>query len=206
MTPWTTITSLGDIKAMVPLAATIGIGLAVGNAWRMAMWWCLMLALSLGFVAISKIAFVGWCIGSPALDFTGVSGHAMRVTAIAPVLLYLLSQNASTRTRVFGIFLGLFCGVMVGLSRLALHDHSTTEVVAGWLLGATVSLGFILIFRSVKNFVLNKWLIALCLMVILAAPSAEPAPTQRWIVNIALFISGHDRPCTRNDWESPDRL
>jgi hypothetical protein len=200
MTPWTTITSLGDIKAMAPIAATIGIGLAIGNAWRMALWWCMLLAISLGLVVVSKLAFIGWCVGSPAYDFTGFSGHAMRMTAIAPVLFYLLLKNASVQTRALGIFMGMMCGVIVGISRLVLHDHSLAEVVAGFTLGAIVSLGFILIFRSAKTFVLNRWLVTLCLLVILTAPSVEPAPTQRWIVAIALYLSGHDQPCTRHAW------
>ncbi|MGZ3253144.1 MAG: phosphatase PAP2 family protein [Burkholderiaceae bacterium] len=201
MIPWTTITSLGDIQAMAPVAATIGLGLAIGRAWRMAILWCVLLAVSLGLVVTSKVAFIGWCIGSPTLDFTGFSGHAMRVTAIAPVLFYLLLQHASSKARAAGIFLGLMCGAVVGISRLALHDHSTAEVVAGWALGALVSLGFILIFRSAKTFVLNKWLVALSLAIILAAPYAEPAPTQSWMIDVALFISGHDQPCTRSDWK-----
>ncbi|HEY8101125.1 MAG TPA: phosphatase PAP2 family protein [Burkholderiaceae bacterium] len=204
MTSWTTITSLGDIKAMAPVAAAIGIGLAMGNAWRMALWWCLLLTISLGLVAASKLAFIGWCVGSYTFDFTGFSGHAMRMTAIAPVLFYLLLQNASSQTRALGIFLGMMCGVIVGISRLALHDHSPSEVVMGWTLGAIVSLGFILTFRSAKTFVLNRWIVTLCLLIILTAPTVEPAPTQRWIVAIALYLSGHDQPCTRDAWRLPE--
>jgi hypothetical protein len=200
MIPWTTITSLGDIKAMAPVAATIGLGLAMSNAWRMALLWCLILVISLGLVAASKIAFIGWCIGSAGLEFTGFSGHAMRVTAIAPVLFYLLLHNASSRTRSIGVATGLLCGVCVGISRLVLHDHSVSEVVTGCALGGLVSLGFILILQSAKELVLNRWLAVLCMIAVLAAPTAEPTPTQRWIVDIALFISGHDHPCTRNDW------
>lgn len=206
MSTWTTITSLGDIKAMVPVAATIGIGLAMGKAWRMAMWWCLLLAISLSVVLASKIAFIGWCVGSPTLDFTGFSGHAMRVTAIAPVLFYLLLHRASSQTRMWGVLMGILCGILVGISRLVLHDHSTSEVVAGWILGATVSLGFIAIFRSAHTFVLNRWLVALCLLTLFVAPAAEPAPTQRWIVDIALLISGRDQPCSRHDWRFPSGI
>lgn len=201
MTPWATITSLGDIQAMAPVAATIGIGLAMGNAWRMALLWCAMLAVSLGLVVASKVAFIGWCVGSPTLDFTGFSGHAMRVMAIAPVLFYLLLQQASTKIRAAGVLSGMLCGVLVGISRLALNNHSTAEVVAGWALGALVSLGFILAFSTAKTFVLNRKLIALGLVTVLAAPYAEPAPTQSWMINVALFISGHDQPCSRNDWK-----
>lgn len=177
----------------------------MNKAWRLAMWWCLLLAASLGLVLASKLAFVGWCIGSPTMDFTGFSGHAMRAMAIAPVLFYILLQNASYRARVFGVFLGIMCGIAVGISRLVLHDHSTAEVVAGWALGATVSLGFILVFRSVKSFVISKWLVAVCLLIILAAPSSAPAPTQRWVVSIALFLSGHAQACTRDDWRLSEK-
>ena len=48
MFPWTALTSLGDVKAMAPVAATIALGLVLGRAGRMALWWCLLLAASFG--------------------------------------------------------------------------------------------------------------------------------------------------------------
>jgi membrane-associated phospholipid phosphatase len=99
------------------------------------------------------------------------------------------------------VLFGMMCGALVGISRLALHNHSTAEVIAGWALGALVSMGFILLFRSSKPFVLNRWLIVLSMIVIMAAPYAEPAPTQGWMVDVALFISGHDQPCSRSNWK-----
>jgi hypothetical protein len=203
MIPWMTITNLGDMTAMTPLAATIGIGLALGRSWRMALWWAFFIGASLFVVAASKIAFIGWCVGSPRFDFTGFSGHAMRATAIAPVLFYLLLQNSTREIRLIGVALGLFFGIIIGVSRLVLHDHSVSEVIAGWALGASVSMGFIYILRSSTHFVLNRWLIALCTVAVLAIPYAEPAPTQRWLVTLTLMLSGHDQACTRSDWRRP---
>ncbi|MEB0165436.1 phosphatase PAP2 family protein, partial [Glaciimonas sp. CA11.2] len=123
------ITRLADTTVMLPLAAACTVWLACGRAWRMAFWWCLLFALGLTLVAATKIAFIGWGIGIQALDFTGFSGHAMRTTAVMPVLFYLLLQKSSPTVRTLGVVLGIALGVLIGISRLAVQVHSVSEVV-----------------------------------------------------------------------------
>lgn len=163
----------------------------------MAFWWTLLFGLGLTLVAVSKIAFIGWGIGIQSLDFTGFSGHAMRTTAVMPVLFYLLSQKLPFLTRTAGVILGIALGVLIGISRLAIQVHSVSEVVSGCLLGAMVSIGFIWISRTLTKPVLRRWLIALSLIVLIPVPMANPAPTDHWLRIISLSLSGHKKPFER---------
>src|SRR5438445_2386701 len=107
---WMTITKLADTTVMVPVAAACAAWLVCGRAWRMALWWCLLFTMGLALVAATKIAFVGWGIGIRSLDFTGFSGHAMRASAVMPVLFYLLLQKAPPFARTSGVLLGIVFG------------------------------------------------------------------------------------------------
>lgn len=201
MISWMNISSLADISTMAPAAAIIAIGFIIGRSWRAAFWWCLLFSVGMSLVLVTKIAFVGWGVGIRALDFTGFSGHAMRATAVAPVLCYLLLQKAQPPVRHLGVLFGILFGALIAISRLALHAHSVSEAVAGCALGAAVSLGFIWIIGSAHKFIFNPLVVAVFMASLLIVPFAEPTPTQRWIVEISLFISGHDRPYVREGWQ-----
>jgi membrane-associated phospholipid phosphatase len=197
MIPWTKITMFGDTVVMMPAAAIIAVWLLAGRAWRMALWWGLLFTLGLIAVAATKIAFIGWGIGISALDFTGISGHAMRASAVLPVIASLLLQPASPPARTAGITLGVALGLLIGESHIVLGYHSVSEVVAGCLLGSAVGLGFIRMSDPLSGPQLDRRLAALSLFALLPTSYAEPAPTQGWITSVALYLSGHDKPYVR---------
>lgn len=197
MIPWTKITMFGDTVVMMPAAAAIIIWLVAGRAWRMAFWWGLLFTTGLFVVVATKIAFIGWGIGIDALDFTGISGHSMRATAVLPVIFYLLLQKSSPPVRTSGVAMGLALGMLIGVSRIALHTHSVSEVVAGAVLGSSISVGFIRISDSLPKPALNRWLIAFSLLALFPTSYAEPAPTNHWVNAVALYLSGHDKPYVR---------
>ena len=202
MTMWQNISNLGDVTVMAAAAVAIIAGLALERAWRMAVWWAVLFALGLLLVVATKIAFVGWGIGIRSLDFTGFSGHSMRAAAVSPVLAYLIVQNiSSSLVRGAGVAAGLGLGALISVSRLALHMHSISEVVMGYLLGAIVSLGFIWLFSRTKKVALGRPLLAFCAVTLLLLPHTEPVSSQRLIVNLALYLSGHDRPYVREGWK-----
>jgi len=198
MIPWMQITSVADTVVTLPAAATIAIWLITGRAWSMALWWALLLTSGLAVVAATKIAFIGWGMGISAIDFTGMSGHAMRATAVFPVILYLVLQKSPAAARASGVLLGILLGVLVGVSRIALGVHSVSEVVAGCAVGGAVSLGFIWISRGLPRPHLNRWIIALGLSALLPTSYASPAPTGQWMSAVALYLSGQDAPYHRS--------
>ena len=201
MISWFNITTAGSFSIMAPAAAIIVVWLALNRAWQLVLWWCLLFIGSMGVAVASKIAFIGWGIGIRSLNFTGFSGHALRAAAVAPVLLYLLLQKTASVPRKSGVLLGLVFAILIAWSRLEVNAHSVSEAIAGWLLGITVSLGFIWILSHSPKIELNPWVISLSLIGLLATPNITPVPTQRWITEAALYISGHDKPYIRATWK-----
>ncbi len=199
MATWWAITKLGDAYLMAPAALAITMWLLIGDARRLAALWCLLFAASMGLVAVTKIAFMGWGIGIDSFDFTGFSGHSTSATAVIPVLFYLALQRAPGTLRRFGVAAGFAVGLLICLSRLAVHTHSPSEVIAGCILGNLVSTGFIFISAGMQKPVLHRGLIAFSLVALLASSYAEAAPTQRWLEHVALYLSGRDKPFTRGD-------
>jgi membrane-associated phospholipid phosphatase len=202
MISWTNITGFGDTVVMMPVAAAILVWLLVGRAWKMAFWWAALFSLGLAIVAATKIAFIGWGIGIRSLDFTGFSGHAMRATAVMPVLFYLMMHRSRSTGRLIGIGLGLVFGIVLSVSRVEVHAHSISEAVAGCILGGVTSLGFIWLSRRWEKPALSRWLIAVSMIALFPTSYAKPAPTQRWMDSVALYLSGHDRPYTRGYWRT----
>jgi membrane-associated phospholipid phosphatase len=202
MLNWMTFTKLADTVVMLPAAALCIAWLMLGRAWRLAVWWCALLMLGLTLVAASKIAFIGWALGIESLDFTGLSGHAMRASAIAPVFLYLLFQRTSAPVRLAAVLAGMGFSLLISVSRLLVNAHSVSEVVGGYLLGIVIGLAFIRRCVETRPCVLTPPLLVLGLLILVPAPMLEPAPTERWVQAMALQLSGRERPYTRVDWKT----
>lgn len=201
MITWQTITNLASFSVIAPAAVAVTAWLLLGRAWRLTAWWLILFLGGMTLVVASKIAFIGWGIGSREYDFTGFSGHVVRAMAIVPVLLYLVSQRTSAFLRVASVLLGLAFGTLIAVSRIEVHAHSLSESVTGWLLGAAISLWMIYLLKQSPPIRANHWFLALGLLgLVFASPYAEPTPTQRWITQAALYLSGHDRPYIRVTW------
>ncbi|MGH8809545.1 MAG: phosphatase PAP2 family protein [Noviherbaspirillum sp.] len=202
MIAWPEITHFGDVSITSLIAFAIAAWLFVEDEKRLALWWSTLFAAGLGAVVATKIAFIGWGIGIHALDFTGFSGHAMRSAAVMPVLFYLILQRTAPIYRAGAVILGLAFGAMVGVSRLAVHAHSVSEVVAGWFLGALVGMLFIWsAHTTLRKHVFKPLRIALSLLILLPAPYVYPAPTQEWLTEITLFLANHEQPFPRAWWK-----
>jgi membrane-associated phospholipid phosphatase len=209
MIDWTDITNFGDITITSLAALAIAAWLFIEDERRLAFIWSVLFAGAMGVVIVTKMAFIGWGIGIRSLDFAGFSGHAMRIAAVMPVLFYLILQRARFSIRMAGATVGLLFAAVVGASRIAVHAHSVSEVVAGWLLGTAVSIAFIRIaYASLSKHVFKPLRIALSLLALLPAPYVHPAPTQQWLTEITLYFTGHDQPYPRTDWKlrRPDRM
>lgn len=195
MLNWISVTRLADTVVMLPAAALCLLWLLMGRATRLALWWCVLLSGGLAVVAVTTIAFLGWGIGIPAWDFTGISGHAMRATAIMPVLLYLVFIKFSRRVRQGAVMSGVAFGVLIGVSRLMVNAHSPSEAIAGCLLGAMVSKAFLAMMPGPARPCLEirpAQALPLLLLLLLPIFTAKPAPTERWLRSVAMTLSGHE--------------
>lgn len=75
MLDWYFLTFFGDSMLLLPCSLILFAVLAIPRATRTAGWqWALIFGCAGGIVCLSKLAFMGWGIGSERYDFTGFSG------------------------------------------------------------------------------------------------------------------------------------
>lgn len=198
MISWSALTAIGDSKVMLPAAAFILAWLASAGARKAALWWCLLFGSAFVLVVFTKLAFIGWGLGIPALDFTGISGHSMRAAAIIPVLSFLVFQGANARVLRACVAGGFLLGVLIAMSRVMVDAHSVSEAVAGVAVGTVVSAAFLRIAMSMQPLVINRNLVASCMVVLGVLMLTKPAPTKLWLKEAGMYLSGRDQPFSRD--------
>jgi hypothetical protein len=194
MMPWKLIIDIGHSSVMLPLAAAIAAWLLAGRASKMALAWCLMFAAGLSLVALSKIAFLGWDTAIPALQFKALSGHALCSTAVIPVLFFVVLQRASIFWRTAGVVFGLLVSVGLGVLLVHFRFHTASEVIASFVLGTSISLGYMRLASTLPAPRINQWTAPLSVMVFIVIFGLKPALINHRMVGVALHLSGRDRP------------
>ncbi len=202
---WHDFTWLGDSAILMPLALLVALWLAWSPQTRTgAIQWVIVFGGGALIVLVSKLAFIGWGIGSARFDFTGFSGHTTFSTSVWPVVLWIVASNRGHAVRMAAVVGGWMLGLMIGVSRLAVDAHSISEVVAGFTLGFGVSAIFLAVRRGRAHAHLRAAQIAwglaasIALPLLLLGPGA-PAPTQGMLEFIAVRLAGTERPFTRED-------
>ena len=130
---WRTLSALGDSRWLLPMALVLLITLPRADArlkWR----WLLAITVTASVTLASKLAFMGWGIGIKSVHFTGFSGHAAMSSVIYPIVGGLLA-GAGKRARATGLLIGALLAAAIAWSRIPLHAHSLSEVIAGLMLG-----------------------------------------------------------------------
>lgn len=186
---WNTLLHLGDPPLTLAAAAAIAAWLAAARAWRMAFWWSALFAAGIGLVAASKIAFLAYGSPLPALNFRTISGHATGVTAIAPTLVYLLLRHAGRRARVLGLCAGLAVGAAMAVLLVITRQHSISEAIAGWAMGATVSLGAIALAGALPPLRAAAGLACACVAFALALWIVRPLPLGYIMYRLSRFLA-----------------
>jgi membrane-associated phospholipid phosphatase len=197
MTAWTLITNFGDSAVMLPAALTIALWLAAGGAWRATLAWGVAFGSGAALVALTKLAFLGWGVGSARLDFTGISGHTTLTTAVTLTAIHLLTRGLPRSLRLGLLAAGLAGALAVGLSRLALEAHSLSEVAAGLAIGGLVAGSFVAATRHLAAPRLAPGVMVAALAVVCLAMHGHQAASQELITRLALFLSGHGEAYTR---------
>jgi membrane-associated phospholipid phosphatase len=198
---WHFLTFFGDSMLLLPCAAIVFIILLLSPTSRKPTWqWMLLFGGVGAVVCVSKLAFMGWGIGSRHWDFTGFSGHSALSASIWPVLLWLLCGRFSSSVRRGAALVGYLLAAAVGYSRLVIHAHSTSEVVTGLALGFIVSSTFLLLQHGTQPPRLSYRKIAVTLALpIVLINSGTAAPTQGLLERIAVTIAPVEKPFVRAD-------
>ncbi|MBE7941221.1 MULTISPECIES: phosphatase PAP2 family protein [Ramlibacter] len=196
---WHALTRLGEAQLALPLAlAAAALQARAPESRSQALRWMGWLGAAVLLTTATKVAFIGWGLGSAALDFTGISGHTMFATAVYPPLAAALAASPSGRARRWATAAGLLLAVLVGLSRYRLGAHSASEVVAGWLTGGVVTAA-VLGRGPVPHARPGKaWLAGTALWLALLPGAAPAMDTHALVTRLALRMSGHATPFTRS--------
>ena len=197
---WHLITRLGEAQILLPAAIlAAGAMLSRSDGQPMATWWMGLLGAAVLLTTASKMAFIGWGIGSAELDFTGISGHAMFAAAVYPLLLGTLASGASHCARCATMIAGAGVAILVGVSRIVVGAHSASEVIAGLFVGGTVSaiaLAFVHFPRAWLSPLIPTVVVCWLALMPLHAPASQ---THAMVTRLSLMLSGRSAPCTRRD-------
>lgn len=198
---WYSVTWFGDSGFLLPAALWIAVWLGIRSSTRpSAALWVILFGFGASLIAATKIAFLGWGIGSPVLNFTGFSGHTALSACVWPVACWLAASRWDHRARVAAGSFGLLFAVLIGLSRLAIYAHSKSEVAAGFVLGVTISGIFLWQQHRLPHPRVSWALVLLSLATpILFLRPGNPAPTQGALEVIAMRLAAIEQPYTRAD-------
>jgi membrane-associated phospholipid phosphatase len=197
---WSGFTRLGEAQILLP-AALAAYGWTI---WRApasracATRWLGWVALAAVLTTATKVAFMGWGIGSARWDFTGLSGHAMFAAAILPVLMRLLTVDQPPPRVAAAVAIGYGLAWLVAASRVQVDAHSVSEVIGGALCGSAASAVALMGWRHLpaRRVPMALWL-GVPLAIALAMHSAPPSPTHGLVIRLSLHLSGRPVPCTR---------
>lgn len=189
--PWTLLTNFGNSVSTVLAAMSITAWLFFTRAHQSACVWLASFTTGTLIVVLTKIAFIGWGIGFAPLDFKGASGHAALSTAVLTTVGYLLSLDSQPSRRFIITGVGAVVGLAVGAARVALQFHSPAEAICGWTLGIIVALVFVNFSRDLELRQIPRFLTAICGTLFITVGVAYDVPAQRWITELALYLSGH---------------
>jgi membrane-associated phospholipid phosphatase len=195
---WHFITRLGEVHILLPAALLALLALFRQTQSRpIALRWLMALLMAATLTTATKLAFIGWGIGIRALNFTGISGHAMFAASIYPCLLAVMASRLPLWVQRLAVGAGVTLAVAVGVSRIEVGAHSVSEVVAGLLAGGLVSAVALLpsdMPRRAMGFVLptvvGVWLV-------LTPVHAPPMQTHSYVIRLSMALAGIQVPHTR---------
>ena len=196
---WLWITAFGDSGLMVPMAIAIALWLVSAACYRLSLLWLGLFLMAGMLVTLTKLLFLGWGVGIHALNFTGFSGHTTFAAMVFPVLTRLILHACRPDARSDGYFAGEAFAILVGISRLLVHAHSLSEVVAGLTLGLLLGRVFLaaLALTPGLRIMASRNLVLVSLLGLSGLLSLDPAPTQDVLGSVAVWLSGREAPFTR---------
>lgn len=113
--------------------------------WRAALVTVWTMGLSVALTGLLKLVFdrprppAGWELGPPEWTSSFPSGHSLNATVLLGILVGLALVRVHHRAGRAALALAWLAGsALVGVSRLYLGYHWSSDVIAGWALGVAV--------------------------------------------------------------------
>jgi len=191
---WSKLFHLGDLSLTLPTGMAIAAWLLAGRAWRAAAGWMLVFGLVLALVAATKVAFMGWATGLPALGYKAVSGHAAGFTAAFPTLFWLLAQRCAPRLRATAAAVALGLGVAVAVALVHAGEHTPAEAIAGWVIGMAAFFCTISLAGNVPAPPPGRAFASAALAFGATAWALHSVSVGYWMIRLALALSGNPYP------------
>lgn len=203
---WLLLTRLGEAQILLPAGMLVVLTLLRHPGARpLAAWWVVLTSLAALLTTATKVAFIGWGVGSATLDFTGVSGHSMFAAAIYPLLFAALASNVPPTGRRAALAVGCLLALLVGISRVKVGAHSSSEVVAGLLVGGSASAAAMVLARLPHVPVGSSVPLLLALWLLVMPAYAPASQTHSMVTKLSLKLSGRAVPYTRIDMQRKPR-
>lgn len=202
---WHSLTRLGEALILLPAALLLMVWLVRVHDTRKALCWLGAVIVAAFLTTVTKIAFLGWGVGIAAFDFTGVSGHTMFAAAIYPLLARTAVGTSKRHWQQLATAGGVLLALLIGVSRVMVHAHSWSEVIAGLAVGFGATAVAMMLAR-VPHSRPPRWVLACVALWLAAMPATAPAsPTHGLVIRLALALSGRDVPYTREDLHRTSR-
>jgi len=196
---WMAVTDFGDSALLFPCALLVAVWLFASlRGMRVAVVWLGYCGLAVAIIALTKLAYMGWHIGIRGVDFTGLSGHTTLSFLIWPVLLFLM-VGRSRLSRVLALIGGTALASLIAVSRIAVHAHSPSEVVAGAVVGLSLSTIFLRAHRRLFPLPLPRSRFLVTIMVPLLLGYGRIMPSEHMLEGVSAALTGHGWVYTRHD-------
>ncbi|MDR7098312.1 membrane-associated phospholipid phosphatase [Lysobacter niabensis] len=201
---WHLLSLPGAAGLALPLLACAALLLAhhSSDGARAARRWLLAAAGAVTLVIACKIAFYGWGTGIRAWNLTCPSGHAVLALLLWPAFLGLLVPPHRRAWRALAITTGVLVGIGCGVSRLMIHAHPLSEVLAGLALGG---LAAVLALRAVRGqrLALRRAAFAAAAVLVLGLGMAVipiGLQAEHWFAALGARLAGREQPVQRKAW------
>ena len=121
----------------------------------------------------------------------------MGASSVLTVAGYFIAGRFSKAAARIAGSLGYCAGILVGISRVILGDHSPSEVIAGCALGGSIALATIGIIRGRPRMAAAPIIFALTVLALVITLHGQRAPSHRFAIKVALYLSGRSTPFVR---------
>ncbi len=126
------LTEFGDTAVLMPLAAAMLLWLLAMRSPRDAAWWAIAVALCVGTTVLLKV----WFYGCPAAaDLHNPSGHTSLSTLVYGAVALVTASQIQGMQRIIAVGGAAGFILVIAVSRLLLHKHSTAEIAVGLVIG-----------------------------------------------------------------------
>jgi membrane-associated phospholipid phosphatase len=144
---WNFITDFGDSAVTAPLALLIFCFLFAAGPRRLAFGWVLAIGGCAVVIGLLKVVFGACGHELTLVHLISPSGHTAMSTAVYGSLALLIGARLPSGQRRILLITAAVAIVGIALSRVALHDHSRSEIALGFAVGA----GAVAAFRAVLS-------------------------------------------------------